>query len=81
MQYFIHLQSLLDVDLVHHVVDEHNFEDRGLFYRFRQDGMWEFSAWGALRSGYHSGLVVVVVVMAVVVVEAEVEVEGVEERS
>lgn len=30
-------QSLLDADLVHHVVDEHNFEDKGLFYRFRQD--------------------------------------------
>ncbi|KAJ7373008.1 hypothetical protein OS493_015478 [Desmophyllum pertusum] len=30
-------QALLDTDLVHHVVDEHNFEDRQLFYRFRQD--------------------------------------------
>lgn len=30
-------QALLDADLVHHVVDEHNFEDRELFYRFRQD--------------------------------------------
>ncbi|PFX30086.1 Glutathione peroxidase [Stylophora pistillata] len=30
-------QQLLDADLVHHVVDEHNFEDRELFYRFRQD--------------------------------------------
>lgn len=30
-------QSLLDADLVHHVVDEHNFEDRELYYRFRQD--------------------------------------------
>lgn len=30
-------QSLLDIDLIHHVVDEHHFEDRGLFYRFRKD--------------------------------------------
>lgn len=30
-------QQLLDADLVHHVVDEHNFEDKELFYRFRQD--------------------------------------------
>ncbi|XP_068675817.1 1-phosphatidylinositol 3-phosphate 5-kinase-like [Montipora foliosa] len=30
-------QDLLDADLVHHVVDEHNFEDKALFYRFRQD--------------------------------------------
>lgn len=36
--FYVVIQSLLDADLVHHVVDEHNFEDRELYYRFRQDG-------------------------------------------
>ena len=31
-------QLLLDTDYIHHVVDEHNFEDGYLFFRFRQDG-------------------------------------------
>ena len=29
---------LVDTDYIHHVVDEHNFEDQYLFFRFRQDG-------------------------------------------
>ena len=32
-------QLLLETDFIHHVVDEHNFEDGYLFFRFRQDGM------------------------------------------
>jgi hypothetical protein len=31
-------QLLIDTDYVHHVVDEHNFQDSYLFFRFRQDG-------------------------------------------
>ena len=31
-------QLLVDTDYIHHVVDEHNFEDAYLFFRFRQDG-------------------------------------------
>lgn len=31
-------QLLVDTDYVHHVVDEHNFEDGFLFFRFRLDG-------------------------------------------
>lgn len=30
-------QLLVDTDYIHHVVDEHNFEDAYLFFRFRQD--------------------------------------------
>lgn len=30
-------QLLLETDFIHHVVDEHNFEDGYLFFRFRQD--------------------------------------------
>ena len=33
------LQSLVDTDYIHHVVDEHAFEDGYLFFRFRKDGM------------------------------------------
>ena len=33
-------QLLVDTDYIHHVVDEHNFEDAYLFFRFRQDGEW-----------------------------------------
>jgi len=29
---------LVDTDYVHHVVDEHRFEDGYLFFRFRTDG-------------------------------------------
>lgn len=32
-------QMLVDTDFIHHVVDEHYFEDAYLFFRFRQDGM------------------------------------------
>lgn len=31
-------QILVNTDYIHHVVDEHNFEDGFLFFRFRQDG-------------------------------------------
>lgn len=31
-------QLLVNTDYIHHVVDEHNFEDAYLFFRFRQDG-------------------------------------------
>ena len=31
-------QLLINTDYIHHVVDEHNFEDAYLFFRFRQDG-------------------------------------------
>ena len=31
-------QLLVDTDYIHHVVDEHSFEDGFLFFRFRQDG-------------------------------------------
>ena len=31
-------QMLVDTDFIHHVLDEHNFDDRYLFFRFRQDG-------------------------------------------
>ena len=31
-------QTLVDTDFIHHVVDEHYFEDAYLFFRFRQDG-------------------------------------------
>lgn len=31
-------QLMVDADYIHHVVDEHNFEDGYLFFRFRQDG-------------------------------------------
>lgn len=31
-------QLLVETDYIHHVVDEHNFEDDFLFFRFRQDG-------------------------------------------
>ena len=34
-------QLLVDTDYIHHVVDEHNFEDAYLFFRFRQDGKCE----------------------------------------
>jgi len=30
-------KNLLDADLIHHVVDEHHFEDQHLFYRFKSD--------------------------------------------
>jgi len=30
-------QKLIDVDLLHHVVDEHKFKNEKLFYRFRAD--------------------------------------------
>ena len=33
------LQILVDTDYIHHVVDEHAFEDGYLFFRFRKDGM------------------------------------------
>ena len=33
-----HTQLLVNADYIHHVVDEHNFEDSYLFFRFRQDG-------------------------------------------
>ena len=33
------LQTLVDTDYIHHVVDEHAFEDGYLFFRFRKDGM------------------------------------------
>ena len=29
---------LVDTDYIHHVVDEHHFEDGYLFFRFRTDG-------------------------------------------
>ena len=29
---------LIDTDYIHHVVDEHHFEDDYLFFRFRTDG-------------------------------------------
>ena len=29
---------LVSTDYIHHVVDEHHFEDGYLFFRFRQDG-------------------------------------------
>ena len=29
---------LVDTDYIHHVVDEHAFEDGYLFFRFRKDG-------------------------------------------
>ena len=29
---------LVTTDYIHHVVDEHHFEDGYLFFRFRQDG-------------------------------------------
>ena len=35
-------QLLVDTDYIHHVVDEHNFEDGFLFFRFRQDGKFIF---------------------------------------
>ena len=31
-------QLLVNTDYVHHVVDEHHFEDEYLFFRFRLDG-------------------------------------------
>ena len=31
-------QLLMNTDYIHHVVDQHNFEDDYLFFRFRQDG-------------------------------------------
>ncbi len=31
-------QLLVDTDFIHHVVDEHFFEDSYLFFRFKQDG-------------------------------------------
>jgi hypothetical protein len=31
-------QLLVDTDYIHHVVDEHYFEDGYLFFRFRLDG-------------------------------------------
>lgn len=31
-------QLLVDTDYIHHVVDDHSFEDAFLFFRFRQDG-------------------------------------------
>ena len=34
-------QLLVDTDYIHHVVDEHYFEDAYLFFRFRLDGKWE----------------------------------------
>ena len=33
-------QLLINTDYIHHVVDEHNFEDAYLFFRFRQDGLF-----------------------------------------
>lgn len=37
-------QLLVETDFIHHVVDEHNFEDSYLFFRFRQDGkLWYFT--------------------------------------
>ena len=33
------LQILVDTDYIHHVVDEHAFEDGYLFFRFRKDGV------------------------------------------
>ena len=32
-------QLLVNTDYIHHVLDEHNFEDSYLFFRFRQDGV------------------------------------------
>lgn len=32
------VQLLVRSDYIHHVVDEHHFEDTYLFFRFRQDG-------------------------------------------
>lgn len=32
------VQLLVRADFIHHVVDEHHFEDTYLFFRFRQDG-------------------------------------------
>ena len=34
------LQILVDTDYIHHVVDEHSFEDGYLFFRFRKDGVY-----------------------------------------
>ena len=31
------MQALLDAQLIHHVVDDHEFKDDYLFYRFRED--------------------------------------------
>ena len=31
-------QLLVNTDYIHHVMDEHHFEDDFLFFRFRQDG-------------------------------------------
>eukprot|EP01121_Diplochlamys_sp_Union-15-3_P019706 TRINITY_DN7497_c0_g1_i2.p1 TRINITY_DN7497_c0_g1~~TRINITY_DN7497_c0_g1_i2.p1 ORF type:complete len:238 (-),score=34.58 TRINITY_DN7497_c0_g1_i2:285-893(-) len=30
-------QQLIDADILHHVTDDHNFENENLFYRFRMD--------------------------------------------
>ena len=37
---YTHTQLLVNADYIHHVVDEHNFEDSYLFFRFRQDGQY-----------------------------------------
>lgn len=39
-------QLLVNTDYIHHVVDEHNFEDAYLFFRFRQDEPPEMSLKG-----------------------------------
>lgn len=39
-------QLLINTDYIHHVVDEHNFEDAYLFFRFRQDEPPEMSLKG-----------------------------------
>lgn len=36
-------QLLVNTDYIHHVVDEHYFEDSYLFFRFRIDGKFELS--------------------------------------
>lgn len=36
-------QLLVNTDYIHHVVDEHYFEDSYLFFRFRIDGKFKLS--------------------------------------
>ena len=44
---------LVDTDFIHHVKDEHSFEDGNLYFRFRQDGeSWE----GGVTSGGEGGV-------------------------